>query len=308
MSSYTDAMQTGGANGDGPGGSSAVAPPAEGTSGPPPSEGGQERTGEARPEQRRGVNDFFRRLLRPQSAPPEPDPSSPEGPSGGAPDGRSAPGLAPGSANGQPGRQRQERPGSGPPPADPERLTLTRAQLAEFVNGEVNRREAKQKAEADRARRRMLRDSDPLAFADEDRQREEVEEAQTAQQERMRQSLAYYDQHTLTPFLNRLPPDVVEQLRKETGGGVEGLEGREKLIARGTEILEERIRADERRKTSQALRANPALRKQQLLREAESDPTPDPETGGGGFAPGSSGVDPNTQLRAFLQASRSRTH
>jgi len=154
----------------------------------------------------------------------------------------------------------------------------------------------------------MLRDSDPLAFADEDRQREEVEEAQTAQQERMRQSLAYYDQHTLTPFLNRLPPDVVEQLRKETGGGVEGLEGREKLIARGTEILEERIRADERRKTSQALRANPALRKQQLLREAESDPTPDPETGGGGFAPGSSGVDPNTQLRAFLQASRSRTH
>ena len=108
---------------------------------------------------------------------------------------------------------------------------MTRAQLAEFVNGEVNRREARQKAEAERARRRAQLESDPLGYADEERERLAVEEAQAAQRERMGQTLAYYDQHTMAPFLSSLPPDIVEQLRQETGGGVEGLEGRERLIA-----------------------------------------------------------------------------
>ena len=282
--------------------------------GQPPSEGGQHDTGEARPggnpeAPRRTVNDFFRRLLRPQAAPPEPDPSSESGPSGGAPDARPpAVGSAPQGVNGQPGRQRQERPGAAQAPgADAERLTLTRAELAEFVNGEVNRREAKRLAEQDRARRRALREADPIGYAEEDRDREAVEEAQAAQQERLGQTLAYYDQHTLIPFLNSLPPEVVEQLRKETGGGVTGLDGRERLVARAHELNEQRIRADERQKATRALRTNPALRKQENLRQAEADASPDPEVGGG-FAPSASGVDPNTQLRAFLQSSRTRTH
>ena len=162
-----------------------------------------------------------------------------------------------------------------------------------------------QRARADRERRRQLRDADPITFAEEDREREAVEEAQAAQRERMGQTLAYYDQHTMVPFLNSLPTEVVEQLRQETGGGVEGLEGRERLVARGRELLEARIRADERVKTQRALRANPALRKQQLLREAETDSSPDPEVGGG-FAPQADGLDMNTQLRSLLAARRTR--
>lgn len=276
--------------------------------GPPSSEGGQTSTDEAREEQpKRGPIDFFRRLLRPQSASPEPDPSSEEGPSGGTADGSPPSGLAPGGrSEGQPGRQRQERPGATTAAGGaPERLTLTRAELAEFVNGEVNRREAKRQAEADRERRRQLRDADPITFAEEDREREAVEEAQAAQRERMGQTLAYYDQHTMVPFLNSLPTEIVEQLRQETGGGVEGLEGRERLVARGRELLEARIRTDERAKTQRALRANPALLKQQLLREAESDSSPDPEVGGG-FAPQADGLDMNTQLRSLLASRRTR--
>ena len=298
-------------------------PPA-GNPGPPPSEGGQPDA-DARPDegQRRGPIDFFRRLLRPQSQQPERDPSEDaEGPSGGGADARTAAGgPAAGGQAGQPGRQRQERPGASGPPAGAEAVTLTRAQLAEFVNGEVNRREARQKAEAERARRRAQLESDPLGYADEERERLAVEEAQAAQRERMGQTLAYYDQHTMAPFLSSLPPDIVEQLRQETGGGVEGLEGRERLIARGRQLLEQRVRADERRKVLSGSNGrasggasvggdpiNRALRKQQLLREAESDGAPEPEvTGpGGGVAPQAEGPDMNTALRNLLRAGRSR--
>jgi hypothetical protein len=188
-------------------------------------------------------------------------------------------------------------------------VTLTRAQLAELVNGEVNRREAKHRAEQDRARRRALRDADPIGYADEEREREAVEEAQAAQRERMGQSLAYYDQHTLVPFLNALPPEVVEQLREETGGGVEGLEGRTALIARAQELWAERIRTEERSRSGSSARAARALHKQRLLREAEADPTPEPEVvgPGGGVAPPADGQDMNTQLRALLAAGRRRS-
>jgi hypothetical protein len=313
------AMQEGGVSGQGPGGS-VVVPPA-GNPGPPPSGDGQPDA-DARPEegQRRGPIDFFRRLLRPQSQQPERDPSDEEGPSGGGADARTSAGPAAGGQGGQPGRQRQERPGASEPPAGAEAVTLTRAQLAEFVNGEVNRREARQKAEAERARRRAQLESDPLGYADEERERLAVEEAQAAQRERMGQTLAYYDQHTMAPFLSSLPPDIVEQLRQETGGGVEGLEGRERLIARGRQLLEQRVRADERRKVlsgsngrasggSPGDPVNRALRKQQLLREAESDGAPEPEvTGpGGGVAPQAEGHDMNTALRNLLASRRTRS-
>jgi len=298
-------MQEGGVSGQGPGGS-VVPPPQAQQPGPPSSEDGQSNAGEPTEGQRRGPIDFFRRLLRPQSTQPEPDPSDDaEGPSGGGADARTAAGPAAGGQGGQPGRQRQERPGASGPPAGAEAVTLTRAQLAEFVNGEVNRREARQKAEADRARRRALLETDPLGYADEERDRLATEEAQAAQRERMGQTLAYYDQHTLTPFLNSLPADVVEQLRTETGGGVEGLEGRERLIARGRQLLEGRIRADERRRVQGAARTSRAQRKQELLLEAESDASPDPEVGGG-FAPQAEGLDMNTQLRTLLAGRRTR--
>jgi hypothetical protein len=325
MSSYPERMQEGGVSGLGPG-TTGVQPslPPEGPGRPAPA-ADQPAPEEAPREEQRPRFDFFRRLLRPHLAAPEGDPSQEEGPPGATGDGRSAPGPAAGGANGRPGRQRQERPGAGAGAADSEQVTLSRAQLAEFVNGEVNRREAKKLAEADRARRRQLREADPIAYADEDREREAVEEAQAAQRERMGQSLAYYDQHTMLPFLNSLPPEIVEQLRQETGGGVEGLEGREALIARGRTLLEERIRADERAKlTGRGGRplqgtqngsggpANAAvaraLHKQRLLQEAEADVAPEPEVlgPGGGVAPPAQGADMNTQLRALLANGRGK--
>lgn len=325
-------MQQGGVSGQGlPG--TAGSPP--GNPGRPVSEAGQPpEEAPAEREPRRGPVDFIRRLLRPQSAPPEPDPSAEEGPTGGGADDRPAPGPPPGTGGRiggsapSTGGQRQGRPGATGPDGDSESVTLTRAQLAEMVNGEVNRREAKKLAEAERARRRQLRDADPIGYADEEREREVVEDAQAAQAERMRQSLAYYDQHTLMPFLNKLPPDVVDRLRQETGGGVEGLEGRARLMERAQELLEERVRADERtrlrggngqgRSASGGTALTPlsgssstvarALQKQQLLREAEADVAPEPEVlgPGGGVAPPADGPDMNTQLRALLAGGRTR--
>jgi len=214
-------------------------------------------------------------------------------------------GAAPVGATRPSGGQRQER-ATATPGGDDERVTLTRAQLAELVNAESNRREAKRQATEERERRRRLRDADPISYADEDRDREAIEDAQSAQREQLGQQVAYYDQHTLVPYLNSLPPDVVGQLRKEFGGGVEGLEGRAQLMARGRELLEARIRADERDKTAQRLRANPALLKQRLLEEAEADVAPPPEVSGGVAPLGSQGLDMNTQLRALLAAGRGK--
>src|SRR5262245_2188573 len=298
-----------------PGGVSGVGPPAAaapvGSPGPPSSAAGQSNGAAPEEGQRAGPIDFFRRLLRPQSGTSERDPSpgsSGEGPAGARTDGRSSGGSAPSGANGQPGGQRQERPEAIPGNADSEPVTLTRAQLAELVNGEVNRREAKHAAEQDRARRRALREADPIAYADEDRERDLVEEAQAAQRERMGQTLEYYDQHTLIPFLNGLPPEVVEQLRRETGGGVEGLEGRARLVARAQEVWAERIRAEERQRGGQVQRSPRVLQKEQRLREAEADATPEPEVlgPGGGVAPQVEGLDMNTQLRALLAAGRGK--
>jgi len=322
-------MQQGGVSGQGLPGTARSqaaqeAPP--GNPGQPAPEAGQppeEAPAERAP--RRGPVDFIRRLLRPQSSSPEPDPADAAGPTGGGADGRAAPGSPPGTG-GRPGGQRQGRPGATGPDADADAVTLTRAQLAEMVNGEVNRREAKHRAEQDRARRRALRDADPIGYAEEEREREAVEDAQAAQAERMRQSLAYYDQHTLMPFLNKLPPDVVDRLRQETGGGVEGLEGRARLMERAQELLEERVRADERARLRGGTRADGrgasggaplqgssstvarALQKQQLLREAEADATPEPEVlgPGGGVASQVEGLDMNTQLRALLAGGRSK--
>jgi len=181
-----------------------------------------------------------------------------------------------------------------------------------LVNAEANRREARHQAQLDRERRRQLREADPIAYAEEDREREAVEAAQAAQRERMGQTLAYYDQHTLLPFLNGLPPEVVEQLRAETGGGVEGLEGRQRLVARAQELWADRIRAEERQRGApRPGRSDPisrALQKQQLLREAEADPTPEPEVlgPGGGVAPQVEGLDMNTQLRVLLANGRGK--
>lgn len=315
-------MQQGGVSGQGLPGTAGAPPGNPGqpvpAAGQPPEEAPAER------EPRRGPVDFIRRLLRPQSAPPEPDPASEAGPTGGGADDRPTPGSPPGTG-GRPGGQRQGRPGATGPDADADAVTLTRAQLAEMVNGEVNRREAKHRAEQDRARRRALRDADPIGYAEEEREREVVEEAQAAQAERMRQSLAYYDQHTLIPFLGKLPPDVVDRLRQETGGGVEGLEGRARLMERAQELLEERARADERARlrggngqgraasggtplSGSSSTVARALQKQQLLREAEADVAPEPEVlgPGGGVAPPADGPDMNTQLRALLAGGRTR--
>lgn len=317
-------MQQGGVSGQGLPGTAGAPPGNPGQpvpeAGQPPEEAPSER------EPRRGPVDFIRRLLRPQSPPPEPDPSAEAGPAGGGADGRAAPGSPPGApARDRPGGQRQGRPGATGPEADADAVTLTRAQLAEMVNGEVNRREAKHRAEQDRARRRALRDADPIGYAEEEREREVVEDAQAAQAERMRQSLAYYDQHTLIPFLGKLPPDVVDRLRQETGGGVEGLEGRARLMERAQELLEERVRADERTRlrggngqgrsasggtplSGSSSTVARALQKQQLLREAEADVAPEPEVlgPGGGVAPPADGPDMNTQLRALLAGGRTR--
>jgi hypothetical protein len=247
-------------------------------------------------ERSRSLSDLFRRLLRPNRLETEPDPSEAEGPSG-----------APGT-----GGERQERRRAGGP-ADPggrpdETVTLTRTELEERINAEGNRREALRLAKDERTRRKLVRDSDPLQYAEEERQREAVQEAQEANLATLQQYFAAYDRHTLLPLLNRLPADVRARLAEELGGGVEGLEGRQRLVDGGLDKWEAAIRADERAKAARGLRSNPAARKQALLEEYDQAPPSEPEVGGFGGAGGGRDLDMNAQLRALLRnrATKSR--
>ncbi len=261
-----------------------------------------EQTREAR-ERSKSLSDLFKRLLRPSRLDTEPDPASEE-----------PPGEGPSGAAGG-GRQRQERSqaaGTQDPRGTPdETVTLTRKELEERLNAEANRREALRLAKEERTRRKLVRDSDPIQFAEEERQREATEEAQQANLAQLQQYFNAYDQHTLLPLLNRLPADVRQALAEELGGGVEGLEGRQRLVDGGLDKWEAAIRADERAKAARGLRStireNPAARKQALLAEADEAPAPDPEVGGFG-ASGGRDLDMNAQLRALLRgrATKSR--
>lgn len=151
------------------------------------------------------------------------------------------------------------------------------------VQAETDRREAARNRKAKAEERQRLRETDPIGFAELDKQEEEeavkaLSEAEKQAQEQtfvqniMHQSGAAYDRHVLDPFVQALPAPVAQQVFKEIDP--DGLEGRSKLVKRAFELLIPHLEKEAETKVATKLRNNAAFRKELLaeLRGEEEDP------------------------------------
>jgi len=147
------------------------------------------------------------------------------------------------------------------PVAEPEQRTLTDAEVQRLVQSEVDRREAARNKAARDAERKRLRDEDPWAFAEQERQQEQAQTQDNQLTELLQSIGRVHDEVTLVPLMNALEPAERERLMKLPGAGL-GADGRKLLTEETLKALEKHWRAQGAKDAEAKLRRNPAFRKQ----------------------------------------------
>jgi len=145
-------------------------------------------------------------------------------------------------------------------------LTLTQDELDRRIQAETDRREAKRAQTQNVERRRQLRDSDPWAYAEEERKAEKQNEGNQALQDFLGNIGVEHDKISIDPLFLALPKAEQERIRKIDGAGT-GLVGRKLVVDEALQALEKHWRAEGAKDAEQRLRRNQAFRKQ-LLAEA----------------------------------------
>jgi hypothetical protein len=161
--------------------------------------------------------------------------------------------------------------------AEPDRRTLTDTELQRLIQSEADKREAARNKAARDAERKRLRDEDPWALAEIERQ-EEQKASQDAQVNEVMQGIArIHDSVTLIPMLEILEPAEKERLLQLPGAG-EGVDGRRLLTVETLKALEKHWKAQGEREAEAKLRRNPTFRKQVMseLNGGFSSPEPLP--------------------------------
>lgn len=172
----------------------------------------------------------------------------------------------------------QPKEGSESQPAS-QPLTLTQEELDRRVQAETDRREAKRNSEAKAAERRKLRDEDPWAYAEQDRQAEKQAETDTSVNSMFAQIGAHHDRYTLDPLVMQLPDAERQRIMALPGAGA-GLDGRKLIVEEGLKALEKHWRAEGARDAEAKLRRNPAFRKQVFSEMRRGAPEPEFISGG----------------------------
>lgn len=177
------------------------------------------------------------------------------------------------------GRPAQEaQPDDGGEQASPggasQRLTLSEEELKRRVQAEADRRDydraQRQKAEE----RKKLRDTDPWAYAEQERREEEAQQGTFHLERFVTDVGSAHDRVTVDPIFTSLPKAEQERILKIDGAG-QGLEGRKLVVHESLKALEKHWKAEGARDAEAKLRRNPAFRKQ-VLSELRGQ-TPEPE-------------------------------
>ena len=142
-------------------------------------------------------------------------------------------------------------------------ITLTQGELDRRVQAETDRRESKRIEAARAAERRRLRDEDPWAYAEQDRQAEQVGQTDQQVTTLFAQIGAQHDRYALDPLVQSLPPAEARRILAMQGAGV-GLDGRKLIVEEGLKALEKHWKEEGQKEAEQRLRRNPAFRKQVL--------------------------------------------
>jgi hypothetical protein len=209
-------------------------------------ESAESRVSDGQPQEPKGPG-WFNRLLG-RAAPAE----EPEASEGEAGEPQTADdNAAPGPKQTQP---RAEQPAQQQPaPSDP-------GAFARAVQAEVDRREARRKQEAERARLKQLRDDDPYAYAEETKRLEQENSQLETDNQRVSQVIRgtadAFDRAILDPLVLELPEQHALRRGLAESGGPVGVEGRAKLAKDAIAA----IRADERARVEQRFRKDPKFR------------------------------------------------
>ena len=162
----------------------------------------------------------------------------------------------------------------GGPGSTSEPLRLTQEELDRRVQAETDRREAKRAAEAKVKQRKELRDTDPWAYAEEERKEEQLAQGNEQLARFFSDIGAHHDRAVLDPLFLSLPKAEQDRIRNLDGAGV-GLKGRELVVRESLKALERHWKAEGEKIASEKLRRNPAFRKQILSEFRSSAEEPD---------------------------------
>lgn len=152
-------------------------------------------------------------------------------------------------------------------------ITLTQEELDRRVQAETDRREAKRHAQALAERRRKLRDEDPWAFAEEERNAERATEQDTQTTQWLSNVGSTHDRYAIDPVVHALPEKEQQRILGLEGAGI-GLDGRKLIVTEALKALEKQWKAEGAKDAEDKLRRNPAFRKQVLneFRRGMSEP------------------------------------
>jgi len=152
--------------------------------------------------------------------------------------------------------------------------TLTQEELDRRVQAETDRREAKRQQAQRAEERKRLRDSDPWAYAEQERKEEEAQQGNFHLERLVTDLGAEHDKVTVDPVFFALPKAEQERILKLDGAGA-GLAGRKLVVSESLKALEKHWKAEGAKDAETRLRRNPAFRKQ-VLSELRGQ-TPEPE-------------------------------
>lgn len=160
--------------------------------------------------------------------------------------------------------EKQETEQESPTGSEPaQKLELTPEELQRRVQSEVDRREAKRQQDAAIAVRKKLRDEDPWAYAQMDRDAEQAVGADVHFMQQLHQIGSIHDKASIDPLLEMLPESERNRILKLDGAGT-GLAGRTLIVKEALKALEKNWKSGGEKEAENNLRTNAAFRKQIL--------------------------------------------
>ncbi len=153
-------------------------------------------------------------------------------------------------------------------------LNLTAEELERRIQAETDRREAKRAADTRKQARKELRDKDPWAYAEQERQEEAQVDQTVGVQNFFANVGSAHDRVSIDPLVESLPKGEADRIMKLEGAGV-GLEGRKLVVREALKSLEKHWRAEGARDAEAKLRRNGAFRKQVLNEGRATETEPD---------------------------------
>jgi hypothetical protein len=139
----------------------------------------------------------------------------------------------------------------------------TQEDLERRIQSEVDRREAQRAAREKIEQRKRLRDEDPFAYAQQEREAEQAAQQHAGVTDFFANVGSQHDRIAIDPLMESLPAQERERIMKIEGAG-RGLEGRKLVVNEALKALEKRWKAEGEREAEGRLRRNQAFRKQVL--------------------------------------------